>query len=349
LLFLFFYCSKTLYLLYRKLNKSKFMCKIHRSVLFISLLLGLIVTSCKKKETTPTTPVTQSDQSGSSAADAAIDDVNDFINNSIGGGSNQNTTARIAAYNLPCGIIRVDSSGTARKLYTLNYGNQTPCGYQKKGGQVSFQLVSGSRYDSAGAVFSITYINYTLEGEANGDIVTLNGTLYFTNISGGYVWQSVVQSKTIQHSVRGAFTVTYANNEMRQRNYYQRRTWSSTGGWAGLNFTVAGDTTIDNIKISEIGKTYDGNYDYQTQMLTAFSWSNCGTTYAGPYVLKNGDAKLNVIVPGISVAYFEVQAGYFDNTADASSTPTAVSDCTSNAYKITSTIGTTTTTQFQLY
>lgn len=311
-----------------------------------SLIGSIVITGCKKKETEPA--VKQNDQTGSAAMDGSMDDVNDYISNNIGGGSNK--AARVAAYNLPCGIIRVDSTGTgSKKAYSLHYGNQTPCGYKRKSGDITFQLIKGNRFDSTGAVFAINYINYKVEALANGDVVTLNGTLYVTNLNGGFIWQTVVQSKTIEHTIRGTLTITYGNNQMRERKYYQHRTWASSNGWAGLTFSVSGDTTIASIKISETGKTYEGNYDYQTQILTTFFWSNCGTTYAGPYVLKTGLAKMNVSVPNISPAYFQIEAGYYEDPNNSGATPLAASDCSSNAYKITTQIGTTTTTQFQLY
>src|SRR6187402_1238425 len=96
--------------------------KLIRTFLLSGFISGILLTSCIKKKADPAPEVKQNDQQASVAADAAMDDVNDFINNHIGGGSGQ-TGSRIAAYNLPCGIVKVDSvtNGT-RKVYTFNYG-----------------------------------------------------------------------------------------------------------------------------------------------------------------------------------------------------------------------------------
>ncbi|HSZ25570.1 MAG TPA: hypothetical protein VK766_07635 [Cytophagaceae bacterium] len=331
--------------------------KITTTVLvFITVISGILIGCQKKDSTTPATTTTQTakpnDQQGSTEADGAISDVNDFINNKVGGGS----TMRINAYALPCGVVSIDSSTTnsyGKKVYTMQYGNQTPCGYKKKSGQVAFALSNGTGFNTVGAVFTITFTNYMVQSEADGSTVTLNGSIVITNTTGYYIWEAVTSSKTIIHKLRGSFNVTYSDNTIRSRSYYQKRTWTSSNSWAGLTLKVAGDTLISSVSaadsISEIGKTYAGNYDYQTMIINDFTWSNCGTTYTGPYVLKSAKARLNVTIPNFSPTYVDVEGGYYWNYSSGSTTPTLVGDCTTNAYMITTVIGTTTTTVYQLY
>jgi len=330
----------------------------HSLLIFSLSLSSLAYYGCKKKEkdvTPEETKVKQSDQSGSAAADGVIDDVNDYINNSLGGGSNvrldNSANTRLEAYNLPCGVVSVDTSTKVSgiTLYKMKYGNQTPCGYKKKSGEVSFQLLSTGKFSDKGAQFKLTFSNYRVEILSSGDIVVLNGFITVTNVSGGYVWQSAINNATIQHRIRGTFYITYANGETRRRDYFQFRTWSSNNKWAGLSLKVGGDTTIGTSKISETGKTLEGNYDFQTTISEDYVWKNTSTSYVGPYVLQVGHARMNVTVPGISPAYFDVEAGYYYNYSDPSSTPTKVGDGSSNAYKIVIVVGTTTATQYQLY
>lgn len=323
---------------------------LHFIVIFSLFILS--VTSCSKKKDEPTpikkeeTPIKkQSDQSGSSAADGAMDDVNDFINNNI----TPQSSTRLEAYNLPCGVVKVDTStknASGKIIYQMKYGSATPCGYKKKSGTVSFQLIKGAFFTEVGAEFKITYSDYVVEVLATNDIIKVNGHIVITNVNGGATWRAVTNSETIKHKIRGNYNITYANGEVRNRTTYQLRTWSSTNSWAGLTISVDGDTTIGATKISEIGKTLDGNYDFQTQILDIYTWKNCGTTFAGPYVLQVGKARMNVIVPTISPAHFEVEAGYI---VAEGKTPTKVNDCNTNAYKITTTVGTTVVTEYQLY
>jgi len=318
-------------------------------------LIGLVVIAlflplgCKKKTETPAN-TSQNDQTGTTEADAGMSDVNDYINNKIGGGANARVAAT-AAYNLPCGIIKVDSTTSgAITTYNLHYGGQTPCGYKYKSGQISFALVSGSSFSQQGAVVSITFISYTVTVEATGSVVILNGTIYDKNITGGYLWQVVLDDATVKHQLRGQLEITYANGAVRPVNYYQLRTWSSTGGWPGLSFSVAGDTAIGGYtSVMQTGNSYDNNYAYVTNASTPFLWSNCGTTYAGPYVLEQAEATMYLTVPGISPANIDIQGGYDWNYAVSSSTPALTQDCSSNAYKITLNVGSTTQTSYQLY
>ena len=316
-------------------------------------MIALIVLfyGCTKKTepTLTTTNTSQNDQTGSTEADDALSDVNSYISNKIGGGSN----ARVAAYNLPCGVVGVDStidSATGIKTYNMYYGNQTPCGYKYKSGQISFALQNGTAFNNANAVFSIKFTNYSVEVKATGSTVTLSGTIYVTNINGGYIWQAVTASKTITHKLRGTINITYANNVTRPKNYFQRRTWvSSNGDWTGLSFSVAGDTAVGTYtNVFETGLTYDGGYTYNTQLITPFTWSNCGVTYAGPYVLEVGEAKMNIT--GLSVtAYIDIKAGYYVNYKNSQSTPSPSNDCLTNAYQITLEYGSKTSTSYQLY
>ena len=319
---------------------------------FYSLMVILLclLAACKKKTETPAA-TSQNDQTGTTEADAGMSDVSDYINNKIGGGAN----ARVAAYQLPCGVVTVDSTTTGGvTTYSMQYGLKTPCGYKYKSGQIAFALQSGTAFNQVGAVIAITFINYSVLSEATNTSVTLNGTINDKNITGGYLWQTVIDSDTIKHRLRGKLEITYANNAVRAVNYFQLRTWSSTDNWQGLSFSVAGDTSITSgtstyTNVSETGYTYADNYYYITNVSTPFLWKNCGQTYAGPYVLERADATMYVSVAGVSPANIDVQGGYNWNYTVPSSTPVLVQDSSSNAYKITLNIGTTTQTSYQLY
>jgi hypothetical protein len=289
--------------------------------------------------------VKQNDQAPNAEFDEAMDHVNDMINNNIGGGSNY----RMSAYNLPCGVVSVDSStnnANSKKIYKMQYGDQTLCGYKYKSGQISFELENGIAFNNAGAVIKVTFTDYRVQVLATGNIIKLNGTVQVTNVGGGYIWQAITVPQTITHRIRGTINITYANDQVRERKYYQLRTWNSDATWAGLTLTIAGDTLTN---VSEIGKTYEGDYPFQTEILTDLVWGNCGTTWAGPYKLLTGQARLNVEIPFVSPAYIEVEAGYNWDYSNSSSTPALVNNCESNAYKITTVILSSTTTAYQLY
>jgi len=322
--------------------------KLKITLFTLSLITSLcMLQSCNTKNTVaPSSPAKQNDQAGSAEADGAIQDVNDMINNQMGGGSNM----KVAAYTLPCGVVTFDSTTTNNvKTYNLKYGSQTACGFKYKSGQVSFTLTNGTTFKDQGAVFTITFINYKVTSNLDKSTITLNGTLKVTNVNGGYIYEAATSSKTIIHKLRGTFNITYSNNATRSRTYAQQRTWTSNNGWNGLSLTIAGDSTIGSTTVSETGYTYEGNYYFQTEISTNFNWSNCGSSWVGPYVLKTGHAKMNVTVPNLSNTYIDVEAGYYWNLSNLSSTPTLVNDCTSNAYKVNTVIGSINSTVYQPY
>ena len=331
--------------------------KINVFILGTMFLATGLITSCKKDDKDNKTGTTSSakpnDQQGSSAADGAVSDVSDFINNKVGGGSNQRSTA----YNLPCGVVSVDStdSGLGYYTYHMKYGSQTACGYEKKSGQVNFERLTGSTYNAVGATIKLTYIDYVVTSLATGATVTLNGYITIKNVNGGYIWEVITAGSTINYQIRGNFSVKYSDGVVRSRNYYQMRTYSTTsaGDWKGLTLSIAGDTSVTSPSslngVSEIGKTYAGDYDYQTQILTPFTWSNAGTTYAGPYVLETAHARMNITIPAVSPAYVDVEGGYYWDYTNSASTPVLVNDLQANAYKITTVISTASVSIYQLY
>ncbi|MFN3403622.1 MAG: hypothetical protein ACK40G_05955 [Cytophagaceae bacterium] len=321
------------------------------AVCFVAILF---LAGCKKeKEEVKPKKTTQSDQTGSAAADEGIENVNDFVNNKVGNGTTKTAriSGRVEEYQLPCGVVSVDSTlnnQTGKWEYKMKYGDKNKCTYTKKGGEIVFGLESGTSFNQVGAVYKVTFINYTVQADATGEIVTVNGTVRVTNVKGGYAWEVVLDnSKTVEHKVRGSLNITYSNNESRVKNYFQYRTWSnSSAGWPGLTFEVDGDSINGAIRISETGKTLDGNHDYYNQVITPLKWNNCGSTWAGPYKLKFGNVKMNISVPNV-VAYAQVEAGYkFD---PATATGSLVNDCSSDSYKLTFVYGSTTITKYQLY
>lgn len=327
--------------------------KLVYSILSVSLLSMLVLSGCKKeKEPEPTNKAAQNDQTGATEADDVLANVNDYISNSSGLG---NGAQRVAAYDLPCGVVSVTTTGSgASTVYTMNYGNATPCGYKYKSGQVIFQLTNGNSFDEAGAKFTVTFSNYKVEVRATGSEVTLNGIITVTNVSGNYIWE-VINDETIVHTLRGALNITYDNGVTRIRQYFQRRTWTSTNSeWTGFSLSIDGDSIVSTEHISETGRTLEGDYVFKTVIATPFKWENCGSTWAGPYVLKEGDATLDVTIPLISPTTINVKAGYYWDYATVGSSPglTPVNNCTSNTYKIITTIGNgpnNVTTEYQLY
>jgi hypothetical protein len=300
------------------------------------LLASAMLSGCiKKEEEKPKTTNKPSDQTASSEVDEALNDVNDVINNKVGTGTSQQ---RIAAYNLPCGVVSIDSvkNSSNHYVYSVHYGDKSSCNpYKYKSGVISFALVDSVAFNKAGSTFLVTFTDYSVEVVATGAIVTINGTIRTTNLSGGWVWEAVTSGATISHKVRGSINVTYPDGQIRSRSYFQHRQWASAGGgWPNLNLTISADTATANYAtVSEIGYTYDGNYLYETQITNPFVWGNCGSTWAGPYKLKAAHARLNVTIPNISQAYFDVEGGYYwDGTSTSASYATV--PCDANAYKI---------------
>ncbi len=314
---------------------------------FLYLLLCLPgMLSCTKEETGPakSTPsqLKQDDRSASDETNQIILDITDFIGYKIG--KNE------SSYTLPCGILRVDSAtvnSNNKKIYNLYYDDKITCNKKIKKGYVSVQLKKGDSYGEKDAECSITFKDFNVKITDSEQTISLSGTVTLTNISGGYYWQAAqpigthLYRDSVQSTLTGKLSVKHTSGEVREKSYFQKRTWKSTGGWVGMSMRLSGiaepvfkGSSVKNV--IESSKTLIGYNDYIIFMKEDYLWKSYGETKAGPYILVSGHSCIKTDIKlalNAGPETIDIEAGYRYTGSDIP-TPKKVKNSSSNAFKI---------------
>lgn len=263
------------------------------SVLTVLVMGTLLFTACKKQEeVAPTSKGEQADDaSARNELDRAQDDIESVYNSEQYAG-NQRGSAVV----LPCGSVTLNTNN-----YTISY-NGVNCGSRVLSGSIAVTLISGTKFSDPNAKLQIVFNDYKVHYNASGEEIIYNGTTYTTNATGGTLASLFTSTPgTVIHKTRGALTLTYdttgtgGSTFSRTWNLFRKKTFTSNGTATGISLKFEGDTTIaadtylpgTYAAVSEYG-TDVNNRKFIHTIPTPFVWSNCGTTYSGPYILKTG-------------------------------------------------------------
>jgi hypothetical protein len=312
------------------------------------VLLGLAIASasCTKKtpETTPVYPdgSKADDANARNEMDKVYSDIETVFNSQdYKDASAQRTSGAI----LPCGKVTFNT-----KNFTIDYSQTgVNCGSRVLSGSIDVTLVSGTTFADAGAKLKIVYNDYKVLYNVNKQSITYNGTAYVTNVDGGTFVDlfTATSTVTVTHKVRGQLELTFDStgtgsaNVIREWNVFRKKTYTGNGTATGISLKVEGDTTIDTetyltipgafTEVSEYGISRDGDR-FVCDLSTPFVWSNCGASYGGPYVLKQGKVEYTVDLTtnpihllGVVKGTWSATAGYrldganfvFDGTCDS--------------------------------
>lgn len=321
------------------------------------ILIGATISSmmsCKKKEeeVQPAPVRVQTTKADDAAARNELDkvyrDIEDVYNSQeYADQSNLRISAGGAI--LPCGKVTFNS-----KDFTIDYSQSgINCGSRVLSGSIEVSLLSGNKFSEPGATLQIEYKNYKVLYYVNNQSITYNGISYIKNGPNGGTLLTLFTTTpaTVAHQVRGSLLLTFDStgtgnhNVNRTWNIFRKNTYTSNGSASGITLTVEGDTSIamdtymlgEYASVSEYGLSREGD-KFVCELTTLLRWSNCGTTYDGPYVLKQGkiaytvDLTLNPLSTlGITKGTWSATAGYrYDG---ANNTPYD-GTCTSNGYKL---------------
>jgi hypothetical protein len=132
---------------------------------------------------------------------------------------------------------------------------------------------------------------------------------------------------------------------IREWNVFRKNTYTSNGTQTGITWSVEGDTSIPAdtyipgtySTASEYGISRDGD-KFVCELSTAFMWSNCGSSYAGPYILKQGKVEYTVDLSTNPIAVAGITKGTWSATAgyryDSPTSYPFDGSCSSNGYKL---------------
>lgn len=316
-----------------------------------AILIGAAVSlvGCKKPDEVP--PVNE----GRTKADDAtarneLDKVNSDIetvynSQEYADASGLRTTGEI----LPCGKVTFSN-----KNFQIDYSKSgINCGSRVVSGTISVTLLTSGSFSDPNARLKIVYSDYKVLYYTNNQSITYNGTSYITNGPNGGTLLSLFTTtpKTVVHKVRGQLELTFdstgagKHNVIREWNLFRKNTYTSTGTQTGISVKVEGDTSIladtyipgGYSTTSEYGISRDGD-KFVCNLSTPFLWANCGSSYGGPYILKEGKVEYTVDLSTNPIATFGITKGTWSATAgyryNNVSGYTYDGSCDSDGYKL---------------
>ncbi len=328
--------------------------KIIYSILLASF--PLFIFSCKKAEGEKpvyTQKTKADDAAARSEMQRAYDDI-ETVYNSNDYENSSNASMRTSATILPCGKVIFD-----KKNFKIDYSQSgSNCNpYRILSGSIDVTLVSGTSFSDQNATLKVVFANYKVLYTNSNESVIYNGTAYITNTSGGTLISLFTNTPNAEviHKVRGDMTLTFDTTGTtsavvftRSWKIFRKRTFQNTPGTeTGITFKLEGDTSFASSayfngtngnfnNVSEIGLNIE-NEKFVCEVTTPFKWSDCGSDYYGPYILKQGKveytsytAKPAYVALGYTKFYWSGEAGYrYDNAIY-----TYDGTCSSEGYKI---------------
>lgn len=316
-----------------------------------TFLIGASVslTGCKKSVNETPANVDQSkadDASARNELDKSYSDIQTVYNSQEYANSSAMRTTGVI---LPCGSITLNA-----KNFTIQY-NGVNCGSRVLSGSIDVTLLTSGVFSDPNAKLKIVYNNYKVLYHTNNQSITYNGTTYVTNgpngKNGTLLSLFTTTPKVVEHKVRGQLSLTFDStgtgnhNVIRDWNIFRKNTYTSNGTQTGITWSVEGDTSIPTdgyipgtyTMVSEYGFSRDGD-KFVCNLSTPFMWSNCGSTYAGPYTLKQGKVEYTVDLSTNPIAAAGITKGTWSATAgyryDSPNNYPFDGSCSSNGYKL---------------
>jgi len=254
----------------------------------LALAGGLMLTGCKKKETT-----TQPTEDGQASKDnqelqSNSDAVNSDANTAIGNYSSLN--GKQINPNMPnvltsvCGAS-VDATNLNAGSITLVYDGITVCNNRKRGGSIVLTILnhsSGTKWKDVGAVLQIDYQNFIVTRASDGKNIKFNGTQYLTNKSGG-TWLNLFLNtqanlSTEVTSSTAGMDITFDGAKTAKWNINRRFTYTWNSSTSVLTCTGEGIGSYNGLNnLENWGTTRDGD-NFTSQVTTPVVWNTtCGS------------------------------------------------------------------------
>ena len=210
-------------------------------MLFIAVLL--LFGSCKKSTTTTLDDAVSAEDH--SNMNAAINSASDDATNVAGGIPSfaGKTESSFSVCN-----ATVDSTQLAAGIITVTFTGNACGGNISRSGQMVLTLhgyATGTRWKDQGAMLQIDFNAVKVTNVATGGSITLNGTHYLTNTTGGVAWKVINGAETgpvSHHHTATNFTITFDDGTQRTWSVDRVRTYTNPGN--APTITVSSDNTV---------------------------------------------------------------------------------------------------------
>ena len=254
-------------------------------ILLSSIVLigaGILIYSCKKKETPVPTPP-QLDQKASQFNDdesrykTESDNVNTDMNNAIKdmsiGKNNQFEGTQV----LPCGAT-IDSSQISQKILYFNFDGVTPCLTPSctRSGQIKAQLTKGTHWRDAGSVLTFTFKDFKIVRLSDKKSIMFNGVKTLKDVNGNNWLGYVFGTATLKYQERAlGMRVKFDNGDSATWNSARVIEYSYVPSTDITTITGSGDTTVNSYSGTEAW----GTNRFGTAFTSSFTTPFVANTY----------------------------------------------------------------------
>lgn len=180
-----------------------------------------------------------------------------------------------------CGLT-VDTTGASQGTITLNYDGVKVCNNRKRSGSIKLTIqgyANGTRWNDAGCVLQLDYINYKVTRASDSKSIEFNGTHYITNVSGGNAITLIFGLQpTLVHSVTGtSLSVKFSDGSNATWNIHRQVTYTYDAANVIITAKCEGIGSYNGIsQLENWGTTRKGD-EFTSQVTVPVVWNTtCG-------------------------------------------------------------------------
>jgi hypothetical protein len=198
-------------------------------------VIGINIAGCKKDKTTPTsttpdpsslTQLTKDDNQVQSSDNEISNDANAVLSSSKVNSVRENFKGMDSVAPPANCIITIDTVGT-NQVITFVYNGLNTNGTFSRTGTVIVTKALGVKWLTINASITIQYVNLAVTRIASGKQFIYNGTMTWTNISGGLIL-NLNGTGTVTHQITGNMSITFDDGTQRTWTVNRQRVWSGT-------------------------------------------------------------------------------------------------------------------------
>lgn len=148
---------------------------------------------------------------------------------------------------IPCGST-LDTSSASNGILFLTFDGTTICEGKIRSGGLRLRLVDyslGSRWRMAGSVLKLDFINFGVTKTIDSKSIRLNGSLHYSNVSGGTIMEMILginNVSAVSHLAEGTdISVTFDDGTLRFMNISRKISYDFLNKFLSIKIEGAGN------------------------------------------------------------------------------------------------------------
>ena len=243
--------------------------KTLKIIAVLILVFSLAIVGCKKNpgpeitDTSSLETLSQDENFVVQSSDAIMNDVCSFLSESDLKSTNW--------WMPPCNAT-LDSVVVINDTVTLyvTYDGLNCAGTRTRTGNVEIRKPVGINWYEAGATVDVRIIDFTITKIGTSRTVTLNGTRFLENESGGVIWLIGNGVEYVVHRATGSMNAVFGNGTSRVWSFARQKLF--TGSPSEFIITVSGFGSANGYENLTVWGTNRNGEDFYTQIIQAVEY-----------------------------------------------------------------------------